>query len=135
MRRHPHVTFATKKPGIRQQHRIVFFQLNNVAMMTNKWNKYSYPLYRRPHSDPKSSKLNAMTLPVGKESAASRGTNQYTNNTTHCQCVVCQTRCPLYQMHQTYRIMTLNINGITSPTRLLMLRGFIHKHDADIVLL
>jgi len=31
--------------------------------------------------------------------------------------------------------MTLNINGIASPTRLLMLRDFIYKHDADFVLL
>jgi exonuclease III len=38
-------------------------------------------------------------------------------------------------MHQTYRIMTLNINGTTSPTRLLMLREFIHKNDGDFVLL
>ena len=38
-------------------------------------------------------------------------------------------------MNHTYRIVTLNINGISSPTRLLMLRDFIYKHDTDFILL
>jgi len=38
-------------------------------------------------------------------------------------------------MNHTYRIVTLNVNGISSPTRLLMLRGFIYKHDADFIVL
>ena len=33
------------------------------------------------------------------------------------------------------RVATLNINGITSATRLGMLEEFLHKHDIDIALL
>jgi exonuclease III len=33
----------------------------------------------------------------------------------------------------TTNIATLNINGITSATRMQMLRNFIHKHGVDIL--
>jgi exonuclease III len=33
----------------------------------------------------------------------------------------------------TTNIATININGITSTTRMQMLRNFIHKHDIDIL--
>jgi exonuclease III len=34
-----------------------------------------------------------------------------------------------------YRITTLNINGMSSPTRLAMLSDFLHRHEIDITLL
>jgi exonuclease III len=38
-------------------------------------------------------------------------------------------------MTHEYRVATLNINGITSATRLKMLEEFLHKHDIEIALL
>jgi len=38
-------------------------------------------------------------------------------------------------MTHVYRVATLNINEITSATRLRMLEEFLHKHDIDIALL
>ena len=38
-------------------------------------------------------------------------------------------------MTHVYRVATLNINGITSATRLGMLEEFLYKHDIDIALL
>jgi len=38
-------------------------------------------------------------------------------------------------MQYTYRIITLNINGIENKTRLRMLEEFIQRHDIDIALL
>jgi len=35
-------------------------------------------------------------------------------------------------MTHVYRVATLNINEITSATRLRMLEEFLHKHDIDI---
>ena len=37
-------------------------------------------------------------------------------------------------MTNIYRIATLNINGVSSPTRLAML-DFLHKHEIDIIFL
>jgi len=39
------------------------------------------------------------------------------------------------KMQYTYRIMSLNINGIESHTRLQMLEEFLQRHDVDIALL
>ena len=38
-------------------------------------------------------------------------------------------------MRYTYRIITLNINGIENQTRLRLLEEFIKRHDIDIALL
>jgi len=38
-------------------------------------------------------------------------------------------------MTYTYRIATLNINGLESNNRILMLEEFIRKHDIDIAML
>jgi len=38
-------------------------------------------------------------------------------------------------MNYTYRIMTININGIASATRHHLLEDFLRKHDVDIALL
>jgi exonuclease III len=38
-------------------------------------------------------------------------------------------------MSYTYGIITLNVNGIASPARLLMLGEFLHRHDVDFALL
>ena len=38
-------------------------------------------------------------------------------------------------MANIYRIATLNINGMSSPTRLAMLGDFLHKHEIDIIFL
>ena len=38
-------------------------------------------------------------------------------------------------MTHVYRVATLNINGITTATRLRMLEEFLHKHDIGIALL
>jgi len=37
-------------------------------------------------------------------------------------------------MHYTYRIITMNFNGITSSTRIQMLEEFLKRHDVDIAL-
>jgi exonuclease III len=38
-------------------------------------------------------------------------------------------------MKYTYRILTLNINGIEAHNRISMLEEFVHRHDIDIDLL
>jgi len=38
-------------------------------------------------------------------------------------------------MDYTYKIATLNINGISAPTRIDMLEEFLYKHDIDLALL
>jgi len=38
-------------------------------------------------------------------------------------------------MTHTYKVANLNINGISSPTRLQMLEDFLYNHDIDIALL
>ena len=40
-----------------------------------------------------------------------------------------------YRMQYTYRMVTLNINGIESHNRIRMLEEFVHRHDVDIALL
>jgi len=38
-------------------------------------------------------------------------------------------------MDYTYKIATLNINGISAPTRIHMLKELLYKHDIDLALL
>jgi len=38
-------------------------------------------------------------------------------------------------MQYTYRIVTLNTNGIESHNRIRMLEEFVHRHDVDIALI
>jgi exonuclease III len=38
-------------------------------------------------------------------------------------------------MTHIYKVVTININGIASPTRLKMLDDFLHRQDIDIALL
>jgi len=37
-------------------------------------------------------------------------------------------------MDYTYKIATLNINGISAPTKIRMLEEFLYKHDIDLAL-
>ena len=39
------------------------------------------------------------------------------------------------EMDYTYKIETLNINGISAPTRIHMLEEFVYKHHIDLTLL
>ena len=38
-------------------------------------------------------------------------------------------------MDHTYKTATLNMNGISAPTRIHMLEEFLYKHDTDLALL
>jgi len=40
-----------------------------------------------------------------------------------------------YRMQYTYRILTLNINGIEPHNRIRKLEEFVHRHDVEIALL
>jgi exonuclease III len=42
---------------------------------------------------------------------------------------------PICIMEYTYKIATLNINGISAVTRIRMLEDFLYKHDLDLILL
>jgi len=77
----------------------------------------------------KNSRLNEKTPPLGKGNAAKRGSKLHINNESHSSWG------PPYYMSYTYRVMTLNVNGIASCTRLQMFGDFLHRHDVDFALL